>query len=151
MSEWVVVLRFLLLWWILWPKGTWKRKRVVLLTLAITEGSQGRNSYRVGTWRQELSGAAYSLAFHSLLCLLSYRSQNHQPRGSITQSRLGPLMSFRGMLHGLACGLLWERCVLGVPPSSQVTTQHSPWMLYLGFNSVSGPYTPKGNHSRKRS
>jgi len=48
------------------------------------EGSQGRNSSRTGTWRQELmqkpwSSVAYWLTFHGLLSLLSYTIQNHQP------------------------------------------------------------------------
>jgi hypothetical protein len=50
-----------------------------------TEGSQDRNSNRAGTWRQELMqrpwrDAAYWLASHGLLSLLSYRTQGHQPR-----------------------------------------------------------------------
>ena len=36
-------------------------------------------------------GAAYWLAHHGLLSLLSYRTQNHQPRDGITHHGLGPL------------------------------------------------------------
>ena len=48
------------------------------------EGNQGRGSKQVGTWRQELmqrpwKGAAYWLAPHGFLSLLSYRSQDHSP------------------------------------------------------------------------
>jgi hypothetical protein len=53
--------------------------------LFISKGSQDRNSSRAGICRQELMrrpgrDAAYWLAPHDLLSLLSYRSQNHQPR-----------------------------------------------------------------------
>ena len=59
--------------------------------LFITEGSQGRNSSRVGTWRQELMqrpwrDAAYWLAHHGLLSQLSYRTQIHQPRDETIHS-----------------------------------------------------------------
>jgi hypothetical protein len=37
-------------------------------------------------WR----GAVYWLAPHGLLRLLSYRTQNHQPRGGTTHKGLGP-------------------------------------------------------------
>jgi len=47
-------------------------------------GSQDRNSHRAGTWRQELMqrpwrGAAYWLALHGLLSLLSYRTRTTSP------------------------------------------------------------------------
>jgi hypothetical protein len=53
--------------------------------LFITKGSQDWNSHRAGTWRQELMqrpwrGAAYWLASPGLLSLLSYRTQDYQPR-----------------------------------------------------------------------
>jgi hypothetical protein len=35
-------------------------------------------------------GAAYWLALHGLLSLLSYRTQDHQPRDGTTHSGLGP-------------------------------------------------------------
>ena len=49
------------------------------------EGSEGRNSNRAGTWRQELMqrpwmSAAYWFDFHGLLSLFCYRTQDHQPR-----------------------------------------------------------------------
>ena len=53
------------------------------------EGSQSRNSNEAAAWRQELvhrpwKDAAYWLAPHGLLSLLSYRTQEHQPRGDGT-------------------------------------------------------------------
>jgi hypothetical protein len=53
--------------------------------LFITKGTQDRNSHRAGTWRQELMqkpwrSAVYWLAFPSLHSLLSYRTQDYQPR-----------------------------------------------------------------------
>ena len=47
-----------------------------------------------GTWRQELmqrpwKGAAYWLAPRGLLNLLSYRTQDHQPRDRTTHNGLG--------------------------------------------------------------
>ena len=49
------------------------------------EGSQGRNTNKVVTRRQELmqrpwKDAAYWLTPHGLLSLLSYRTHGHQPR-----------------------------------------------------------------------
>ena len=57
----------------------------ISMLLFITEGSQGRNSNRGGTWMQELMqrpwrGAAYWLAHHGLFSLLYYRTQDHQLR-----------------------------------------------------------------------
>jgi hypothetical protein len=55
--------------------------------LFITKGSQDRNSHRAGTWREEMMGvAAYWLASPALLSLLSYRTQNHQPRDGTTHN-----------------------------------------------------------------
>ena len=61
----------------------------------ITEGSQDRNSNKAGTWRQELMerpwrNAAYWLAPHGLLSLLSYSTQDHQPRSGTAHSALYP-------------------------------------------------------------
>ena len=62
---------------------------------SIIGGSQDRNSHRIGTWRQELiqkpwRGAAYWLAPHGLLSLLSYRTQDHQPRDGPTHNGQNP-------------------------------------------------------------
>jgi hypothetical protein len=60
--------------------------------LFITKGSQGRNSYRAGTWKQKLMqkpwrGATYWIASPGLLGLLSllyYRTQEYWPRDGTT-------------------------------------------------------------------
>ena len=49
-------------------------------------------------WRQELMqkawrGAAYWLILHDLLSVLSYRTQDHQPKDSTPHHELGPLTS----------------------------------------------------------
>jgi hypothetical protein len=61
------------------------------------EENQDRNSNLATTWRQELMreswrGAAYWLTPHTMLSLLSYRTQDHQP-GNKTHSGLGPPQS----------------------------------------------------------
>jgi len=38
---------------------------------------------------EAIEGAAYCLAPHGLLILLSYRTQDHQPRGDTTYNGLG--------------------------------------------------------------
>jgi hypothetical protein len=79
-------------------KAIWEEMVYLAYTstlLFIIEGSQDRNSSRAGTWRQEMmqrpwKGAAYWLAPHGLLGLLSYRTQDHQPRDGTTHNGLGP-------------------------------------------------------------
>ena len=82
----------------------------------IIEGSQDRNSLRAGTWRQELvqrprRGAAYWLAPHDLLSLLSYRTQDHQSRHNIIHSGLGPPHQslIKKMLYRLAYSWILQR------------------------------------------
>ena len=63
-------------------------------SLSIIKESQDRDSNRAGTWRQELMqrpwrSAAYRLASHGLLNLLSYKIQDHQPRDTITHNGVG--------------------------------------------------------------
>ena len=62
--------------------------------LFISESSQDRNSNREGTWRQEPmqrpQKGAYQLASYSLLSLLHYRTQDHQPRDGPAHNRLAP-------------------------------------------------------------
>ena len=78
--------------------AAWK-ERVYLpniyISLFIAEGSQDRNSNRAGTWRQELMQrpwriAVYWVASHGLLSLLSYRTQDHQPRDGTTHNGSDP-------------------------------------------------------------
>jgi hypothetical protein len=56
--------------------------------LFITKGSQDRNSHRAGTWRQELMQRPWRVLLTGfllgLLSLLSYRTQDHQPRDETT-------------------------------------------------------------------
>jgi len=69
--------------------------------LLISKGRWDRNSNRTGSWRKELrqrlwSGTAYCLAPHVLLSLLSYRTQDHQPRNGAAHSGPGsPHQSLR--------------------------------------------------------
>jgi hypothetical protein len=79
---------------------TWKGKGLLGFCshiTAIIEGRQDRNSNRAETWRQELMqkpwcGAAYWLAHHWLLSLLSYKTQDHQPRDSTIHKGMDPLV-----------------------------------------------------------
>ena len=52
------------------------------------ELKQGRN-LEAGADAEAVEGAAYWLASHGLLSLLSYRTQGHQPRVETTQNGLG--------------------------------------------------------------
>jgi hypothetical protein len=63
------------------------------ILLFITKGNQDWNSSKAETWRQELMqrpwrGAAYWLAPHGLLGLLSYRTQNHHTQNGLDTSPL---------------------------------------------------------------
>jgi hypothetical protein len=49
-------------------------------SLFIIKGSQDRNSSRAGTWKQELIRGHGGMLFTGLLTLISYRTQDHQPR-----------------------------------------------------------------------
>ena len=79
------------------PKGKLGRKGFVYSAytptlLSITKGSQDRNSSKVGTWRWELmqgplKGTAYWLASPGLLSLLSYRTQDHQPKDGTSYNK----------------------------------------------------------------
>jgi hypothetical protein len=63
--------------------------------LFITKESQDRSSHRVEILRQEWMqkpwrNAAYWLASPGMLSLLSYRTQDYQPRDGVTHNELGP-------------------------------------------------------------
>jgi hypothetical protein len=76
------------------------RKGFIRLTLPQHCSSQeevrtGTGARLTGMWRQELRlrawrGAALWLAPHGLLSLLSYRTQDYQPRGGTTHNGLCP-------------------------------------------------------------
>jgi hypothetical protein len=62
--------------------------------LITTEGSQDRNSNMTRTWRQglmqrPLRDATYRLAPMALFSLLSYGTQEHQPRDNTSHNGLG--------------------------------------------------------------
>jgi hypothetical protein len=66
------------------------------ILLFITKGSQDRNPHRAGTWRQELMqrpwrDVPYWLASPGLLSLLSYRTQDYQPRDGTAHNGPFPL------------------------------------------------------------
>ena len=76
-----------------------RKERVYLgynsISLFTIIGSQDRNPNRAGSWIRELMQrprrvAVYWLALHYLLRLLSYRTQDHQPRDGTTRKGLGP-------------------------------------------------------------
>jgi hypothetical protein len=55
------------------------------------ERKQGRNSNRVGTWKQERIQRPWGVLFTDLVIMaLPYRSQNQQPRKGPTHSGLDP-------------------------------------------------------------
>jgi hypothetical protein len=59
--------------------------------LCITKGNQDRNSHRAGTWRQELiqrlwRDVTYWLVSPGVISLLSYRTQDCQPRDGTTHN-----------------------------------------------------------------
>jgi hypothetical protein len=58
-------------------------------SISFIEGSQGRNSHKAGTWRQELMqrpwrDVVYWFTPHGLLSLLSYSPYGHKPRDGTT-------------------------------------------------------------------
>ena len=68
-----------------------KQVGVERVYLAYSPTSQVPTEDRTGTWRQELKQKSwrdvpYWLAPHGLLSLLSYRTQDHQPKGGPTHS-----------------------------------------------------------------
>ena len=79
-------------------KSKLEKKRFIWLTLPqhfIIEGTQDRNSNQgrsleAGADAEAMEGAAYCLASRGLLSLLSYRTQDYQPRDNTTHNGLGP-------------------------------------------------------------
>lgn len=64
-------------------------------------------------WR---SAAYYSLASLDLLLLLSYRTQDHQPRHDTTHNALGPPPSTTNLENALQLDLLEAFTYLGLLP-----------------------------------
>ena len=78
--------------------ASWEKRICLTYTSASVESqevSEGSQELKMaGSWRQELMqrpwrGAANCLASYGLLSLLSYRTQDHQPRDGTTHNRLG--------------------------------------------------------------
>jgi hypothetical protein len=67
------------------------------------DGSRGRNSPKIETWRQAVEDAAVFIAPQNLHIQLSYGTQDQQPKGSPTHSDLELLHQFsiKRMYHGL--------------------------------------------------
>ena len=65
------------------------------------------------TWQQGLMQrpwrtVAYWFALRGLFCLLSYRTQDHQPRGGLTHNRLGPLTLTNNHESTLKTSITWS-------------------------------------------
>jgi hypothetical protein len=78
--------------------------------LSIIKVSQGRDSNRAGSLSQELMqspwrSAAYWLTPHGLLSLLSYKTQDYQPKGNTTHNGT-PLTIIKRMPYRLAYSLV---------------------------------------------
>lgn len=59
----------------------------IFLSLFFIEGSQGRNSNRAGTWRQEVKQRPVDNIWSSLLFnILFHRTQNHQVSDGTTHT-----------------------------------------------------------------
>ena len=78
-------------------KSNLGRRGFILLTVpynnasckAVREVIRGRN-LEAGADPEAMRGAAYRLTLHGLLSLLSYRTQDHQPRDSPSHKGSGP-------------------------------------------------------------
>ena len=103
------------------------------VSLFFTKGSQDRNSHRAGTWRQELMqrtwrGAAYWLASPGLLSLLSYRTQDYQPR--MVPPTMGWALPHQSLIKKMPYSLiLWSTLVSDSTGCSPLTVYH--WMFDL--------------------
>ena len=65
------------------------------LITVLTEGSQDSNSKEAGAGVETMEDAEFWLTSPALLSLLSYRTQDHQPKDGTTHNGLGlpPLVS----------------------------------------------------------
>jgi len=105
-----------------------------------------------GSWRQELMqrprrDAAYWLASPGLLSLLSYRTQDHQPRDGTTHNGLGPPPLITNRANALQLGLMEAfpqlRLFSLITPAcvklTHKTSQHKCllWFFFFCDNSMS--------------
>jgi hypothetical protein len=87
----------------------------------IIQGSQDRNSNRAGSWRQELMRRPWRVLLAGLLScllgLLSYRTQNHQPKA--TPTTIGWALPYQSLIkkttYTLAYSLIYSS-QLRLPP-----------------------------------
>ena len=98
------------------------------ISLTVSYDSSSSKAVRAGTWKQELMQrpwreAAYWLAFHGLLSLLSNRTQGHQLRGSTTRKAqaLPQQTLIKKMTYRFAYSLILGGIFLVEVPSSQMT------------------------------
>ena len=68
------------------------------------QGNQDRNSSRAGTWRQELIPGAMEECclltgfYHDLLSLVSYRTQDHEPREGTVPPTVGRALPCQSLI-----------------------------------------------------
>lgn len=124
-------LGLLWLWWNTMPKAAWEGKAYTSISLFIIRGSQDRNSSRAGSWRQELmqtpwTGAAYQTVLCDLFILLSYRTQDQQPRDGKNHNSLRPSPSItKKISYRPAYNPIMEAFFFNIEaPSSQMTLGH---------------------------
>ena len=67
--------------------------------------TQGKN-LEAGTEAEAMEACCLQLAPHGLLSLLSYTTQDSQPRSGTVQSKLGPPTAVKEMYHKLAHNLV---------------------------------------------
>ena len=72
---------------------------------------QGRNLEA-----EAMEGCCLLVALHSLLSLLSYRTQNHQPRDAPTHNGLAPPSLITNLKNVLQLDLMAAFSQLGLPP-----------------------------------
>lgn len=72
----------------------WGGRGLVYLYFQVTIGHPGkpRQEAKAGTWRHELMKRPWRSSAKDLLLLnlLSYRTRDHQPKGILTHSGIGP-------------------------------------------------------------
>ena len=85
---------------------------------------------------EAMEGAAYWLALHGLLSLLSYRTQDHQSRDGITHNRLGPLPLITNWENALWLDLMEAFSPLRLPLTDDSRLTHKSSQS-IGFLQVS--------------